>query len=213
MFNERERFNYWHASIERVDTTLLGMISGARFSTCERYRYRLWREWDHTISTGPIVFIMLNPSTADEHQNDPTVERCMRRAQRLGHPGLVVVNLFAYRTTDPRGLLEVDDAAGEHNDAAILDACAGAAGVVLAWGNTHKTLAHKLSGALMPAGDEGVRVRARLRALRDRDTHVLGLLQSKSIRLSCLGVNADGTPKHPLYLRNDAPLLPYNPRG
>ena len=73
--------------------------SGARFSAGRRYRYTLWRVWEPAL--GCCNFLMLNPSTADESTNDPTIERCQRRAQRWGYGGLVVTNLFALCTSDP----------------------------------------------------------------------------------------------------------------
>jgi hypothetical protein len=71
---------------------------GAAFSACRRYRYRLWRMWDRRPHC---CFVMLNPSTADELANDPTVERCERRARAWGYGGLEVANVFAWRSTDP----------------------------------------------------------------------------------------------------------------
>lgn len=76
--------------------------TGATFSECRRYRYRLWRYWDR--SKPPLCFLMLNPSTADDLSNDPTVERCQRRALAMGFGGLEVVNIFAFRSTDPAAL-------------------------------------------------------------------------------------------------------------
>jgi hypothetical protein len=72
---------------------------GATFSPCARYRYRLWRDWDATKPA--LTFVMLNPSTADEVTNDATIERCQRRAIEGGFGRLNVVNIFAYRSTDP----------------------------------------------------------------------------------------------------------------
>ena len=76
--------------------------AGALLSSCGTYRYRLWRYW-HT-EREPLIFIMLNPSTADAMQDDPTIRKCIGFAKRLGFGGIEVVNLFAYRATDPRDL-------------------------------------------------------------------------------------------------------------
>lgn len=105
---------------------------GAVFSPCEQYRYKLWRIWDKSIP--PMVFVMLNPSTADELQNDPTVERCERRARSMGFGGLRVANIFAWRDTDPTALYALNDPVGPDNDAAIQESVLGAGLVVCAWG-------------------------------------------------------------------------------
>jgi hypothetical protein len=124
--------------------------TGAYFSPCRRYRYKLWRIW----GPQPMVnFIMLNPSTADEEVNDPTVERCERRARRLGYGGLLVTNLFALRATDPLQMKRAEDPVGPENDRVLVEsaeACLGASNpwfpcqggglVICAWGGhgTHQ---------------------------------------------------------------------------
>lgn len=144
--------------------------TGARFSPCRTYRYRLWRAW----GDGPrLVFLMLNPSTADETANDPTVERCERRARKAGFGGVEVVNIFALRSTDPSALYSHRDPVGPDNDASILAACALRT-VVCAWG-AHGTLYGR-----------GERVRA--------------MLVAHGIAPHMLALNTDGTPRHPLYV-------------
>lgn len=172
--------------ILRTNTLEVGVIKRALFSEDLRYRYRLDRDLDslNVDRDRRIVFVMLNPSTADENDNDPTVERCERRARRLGYGGFSVVNLFAYRSTDPQELKRVEHPIGPENDAVILATCRTADTVVVAWGNTHAKL-----------------------GLGTRSLHVIALLQSASIPLFCLGTNSDNSPKHPLYLRNDQPLV------
>ena len=98
-------------------SSLFPESSGATFSPCRRYRYTLWRQWDER---PPATFIMLNPSTADETANDPTVERCQRRAQAMGYGGVRVANIFALRSTDPRALYTAEDPVGPENDHALL---------------------------------------------------------------------------------------------
>ena len=147
--------------------------STAEFSPCRLFRYCLTRRW----GDGPtIVFVGLNPSTADEHQLDPTITRCVRRADKLGFGRLVMTNLFAFRATDPTDMQKRHraglDVIGPDNDAAILREVRAAACTVCAWGN-HGTLGG-----------------------RDRD--VLRLLGG--IKLHCLGKSKGGHPKHPLYL-------------
>ncbi len=77
--------------------------SGAHLSPCRQYRYRLWRDWDP--GAGRCVFVGLNPSTADEHTDDPTIRKCVGFAKRWGFGAIDMVNLFAYRSTSPKGLL------------------------------------------------------------------------------------------------------------
>lgn len=146
--------------------------AGATFSPCKQYRYKLWRQWDASLPC--ILFIMLNPSTATERQNDPTVERCQRRAEQMGFGTLGVCNLFAWRSTDPSVLPEVPDPIGPDNDRAILEASSRAGMVVCGWGR---------DGAL--AG-RGMAVRA--------------MLQDAGVKLHALALTKDGNPGHPLYL-------------
>ncbi|MBS4020097.1 MAG: DUF1643 domain-containing protein [Dechloromonas sp.] len=146
--------------------------SGAQFSACNRYRYRLWRIWDE--SRKPLVMVMLNPSMANADQNDPTVERCQRRALKMGFGGLRVVNIFALVSTDPAALYQVDDPVGPDNDAAILEAVRDAGMVICAWG-TH-----------------GAHV--------DRAREVVALLRQAGVSPYCLAINGDKSPKHPLYI-------------
>ncbi|MGB0799341.1 MAG: DUF1643 domain-containing protein [Planktomarina sp.] len=146
--------------------------STAVYSDCEKYRYLLTREWD--TSGRKVLFVMLNPSTATEVQNDPTVERCERRARTLGFGAFRVTNIFAWRDTDPRKMRAAKDPVGPDNDQAILDSTTWADQVVAAWG-TH--------GAHM---DRGAQVTAMLRAA-DKPIYHLGLSKA-------------GHPKHPLYI-------------
>lgn len=146
--------------------------SVAVYSPCERYRYTLTREW--TPGGRRALFVMLNPSTATEAQNDPTVERCERRARVLGFGAFRVCNIFAWRDTDPRALRRADDPDGPGNDAAIAEACAWADMAVCAWG-THG-------------------------AFRDRGRAVEALMRATGADLWHLGRTRDGHPRHPLYL-------------
>lgn len=146
----------------------LVMDGGATFSDCGTYRYRLWREW----STAPALnFVMLNPSTADATANDPTVERCQRRAVAMGFGGLVVTNLFALRSTDPKALYRHADPIGPENDESLREISAAAGMTIVGWG------AH---AAKVKPG---------------RAARVLAMLSNPH----ALSVNSDGSPKHPLY--------------
>src|SRR5687768_16866498 len=104
---------------------------GARFSACRTYRFELWRIWDED---GPKLNVIgLNPSTADENLDDPTIRRCIGFARDWGFGGLVMTNLFAYRSTDPKGLAAVDDPVGPNNDYHLeIAACSGTP--LAAWG-------------------------------------------------------------------------------
>lgn len=146
--------------------------SVAIYSDCERYRYSLTRVWDET--GGKVHFVMLNPSTATEVQNDPTVERCERRARALGYGAFRVTNIFAWRDTDPKKMRAARDPIGPANDAAILDACDWADVTVAAWGTHGEHL--------------------------NRGAAVKTLLQNMDIPVFHLGLSKAGHPKHPLYI-------------
>ena len=146
--------------------------STAVYSDCERYRYSLTRVWDN--NGGKVLFVMLNPSTATEVQNDPTVERCERRARTLGFGGFRVTNIFAWHDTDPRNMKAATDPIGPDNDATLVDGVNWADSVIAAWG-TH--------GAHL-----------------NRGADVAVLLGSMGQPLYHLGLSKHGHPKHPLYL-------------
>ncbi len=146
--------------------------SCAIYSDCDAYRYALTRIWDD--AGKKVLFVMLNPSTATEVQNDPTVERCERRARALGFGAFRVCNIFAYRATDPKNMRAQTDPVGPENDRSICDAAAWADTIVCAWG-TH--------GEHMGRGPA---VETTLRAQPKPLTH--------------LGLSKAGHPKHPLYI-------------
>ncbi|TCP61580.1 hypothetical protein EV663_10431 [Rhodovulum bhavnagarense] len=146
--------------------------SEAVYSCCGAYRYLLTRTWDRS---GPrALFVMLNPSTATEVQNDPTVERCERRARALGFGAFRVTNIFALRATDPRVMRAAPDPVGPGNDAAITDSAPWANRIICAWG------AH---GAHL-----------------DRGRAVEQLLRATGQPLWHLGLTRAGHPRHPLYI-------------
>jgi hypothetical protein len=136
-----------------------------------RYRYVLTREWG---VRGVVTWIMLNPSTADADNDDPTIRRCIGFSKRWGFGGLRAVNLFAYRATNPSELRSVNDPVGPEHQRYFRQALDGAGRIVAAWGS-HAVV---------------------------RLTHIAELLQACPVM--CLGTNADGQPKHPLYVRTDA---------
>ena len=154
------------------------MIAGAYISDCKRYRYSLWRSWAGKAKAKDAVFIMLNPSTADGVKDDPTIRRCIALAKSWKMNGLLVVNLFALRATDPKRLKTAKDPVGPLNDTVIVTTVRSAKLVVCAWGN---------------GGD-----------LHDRDHRVLEILQNNYIEAYALEVNKTAAPKHPLYVKGSA---------
>jgi hypothetical protein len=146
--------------------------STAVYSPCERYRYLLTRAW----GPGPerALFVMLNPSTATEYQNDPTVERCERRARALGFGAFRVTNIFAFRATDPLRMRAEADPVGPANDAAIRESADWADRIVCAWGSHGDFL--------------------------NRGRQVEALLRATGRPLWHLGLTQSGQPKHPLYI-------------
>lgn len=139
------------------------------FSRDRQYRYVLRRVW--APDKPAILFIGLNPSTADHRIDDPTIRRCIRFARDWGFGQLLVGNLFAYRTPWPRVMHLATKPVGPRNDSWLVRLSEEAAVTVAAWGNGGR--------------------------YQDRDTHVLPLLRS----LRCLGTTKQGLPLHPLYLR------------
>ncbi len=144
---------------------------GAMFSADRVYRFRLWRRWG---PRRPACFCMLNPSTGNENELDPTLRRCVRFAKDWGCGGIEVVNLFALVTPDPSDLLVHKDAVGIGNDEAIREVAVRSRMVTVGW------------GAFPQA--------------KHRSREVAWMISNMGIQLECLGVNADGSPRHPLYL-------------
>lgn len=158
------------------------MIRSAVFDPTCAYRYRLTRVWDR----GPrVAFILLNPSTANAHVDDPTIRRCIGFARSWGYSGVEVVNLFAYRTPSPSALRSVADPIGPDNDTHILAVAAEAEAIVLSWGN---------HGAYL-----------------SRAQAVLPLLSACG-NLYTFGLTASGQPRHPLYLPASQPRLAFTPQ-
>ena len=153
----------------------------AIFSEDRRYRYLLRRRVGE--SGKRVLFIMLNPSTADETRNDATIRRCVGFARGWGFGVLEVVNLFALMSTDPAALLKAEDPVGPDNDTAIRAALKVADTVVLAWGN--HALDHK-----------------------ERAAAVMDMARNAS-RPHCLGLTMRGAPRHPLRLAKTATLEPF----
>ncbi len=156
------------------------MKRNALFSPDRSYRYDLWRTWDDAKRS--VVFIGLNPSTADENADDPTIRRCMAFATAWGFGSLCMLNLFAVCATDPRDMMRAADPVGASNNGHILDVLAGSGLIIAAW------------------GVHGVHLG------RDRE-----LLRMVTWDIHCLGTTKDGHPRHPLYLSKLTRPVRFNP--
>lgn len=157
--------------------SLDALESGAIFSPCRTWRYKLWRVWDD--GRPPLNVIGLNPSTADETANDPTIRRCIGFARDWGYGGLLMTNIFAFRATDPRVMKAHPEPIGQDNDLHLKKAAAVAGLVLAAWGN---------HGAFLERGEA---VRKMIPGLQ------------------CFRVTKSGHPEHPLYQRADARLIEF----
>ncbi len=171
--------------VRRMTLGLGEEVWGAEFSQCDLYRYVLTRIWDP--SRPALVLILLNPSTATHEINDATITRCMVRAGRMGYGGLVILNAFAWRATDPEDMKAAAEPIGQYNDEVIVEYAANAPLVICGWG-TH-------------GGHLG------------RDAQVLTLLRSHGIVPWCLGLNADSSPRHPLYLPYETAVVEIPPKA
>ena len=156
--------------------------AGARISACRTYRYALWRAWAAQLPY--CVFIGFNPSTADETEDDPTLRRCIRFAKDWGFGGVVMVNLFAFRATDPKEMMAAEDPVGPENDKWLLRVTFEAKMVVAAWG---------IKGSY-----------------KGRASQVMTRLQTP---LFCLGTTKEGYPRHPLYVKANVRPVPLATRS
>ena len=151
----------------------------------KEYRYELSRAWDDSLPA--ILFILMNPSTADPMFDDPTVAKCRRYAEDWGFGTLLVGNTCAYRVTDQKRLVEVADPVGPDNDAHLLSMSHRAEMVVFAYGQPHRSLRHR-----------GLEVARFLTRQGKRKIHTLRL-------------GKDGTPWHPLYLPGSLKPIEWRP--
>ena len=153
-----------------------GTYSEAFYSPCEAYRYGLSRRWSEA---APVLFVMLNPSTATELANDPTIHRCETRARAMGAGGVRIANLFGFRATRPEDLKRAEDPVGPDNDALLLDWHTDAQMTVAAWGvhGAHLGRAARLAAQMGP--------------------------------LWHLGLTQAGHPRHPLYVPYRTAPLPW----
>lgn len=153
---------------------------GAQFSVGRDYRYVLWRTWEGV--RGHVMFVGINPSTADEFDDDPTIRRCCGFARRWGYGGFFMLNLFAWRATDPRRLRRNPLPIGPENDDYLRMYAESAGLVVAAWGATAAPWAWRACVVRHLLGDN----------------------------VQCLGLTRAGWPRHPLYVRGDQPLERYD---
>lgn len=147
--------------------------SGAEFSPCLDYRYLLWRRWTQDEHADQVMFIGLNPSTADETEDDPTIRRCIGFAKSWDYSGLLMMNAFAFRATNPKVMMAADAPVGPGNDEALSYQRTQVGMIVAAWGN---------------------------HCSKERQLEVLRVLNQP---VFCLGRNLSGAPKHPLYVKGD----------
>ena len=153
------------------------MKKDAILSEDRKYRYILSRIWDETKPT--VLFIGLNPSTADENTDDPTIRRCINFAKSWGYGGIFMANLFAFRSTNPQGLYAEQDPVGSANDFYIKEYSDKSKLTIACWGNHGNFI--------------------------NRSEEVCKLVNS----LYCLDINKSGKPKHPLYVKPNATRKPY----
>lgn len=156
------------------------IVRGADISADGLYRYALWRRW----SEGPVVtWVMLNPSTADGETDDNTIRRCVGFARDWKCGGIEVVNLFAFRATEPALALRAENPYGPENDGVLRETFKRSGMVVAAW------------------GERG--------SYRNRDQQVLAIARDAGVRVVyCLGLTQGKAPRHPLYIRkSQRPLL------
>ena len=158
------------------------MNFGTQFSADRVYRYTLERDSKYSGGLGTVLFICLNPSTADETVNDPTVRRCLGYTERWGYDRLLVGNAFAYRATDPKVMRAAADPVGSDNDVWLLAMVGEAQRVVCAWG---ANCAHQ-----------------------HRENRLIELLSGFD-HLYALGLTAAGFPRHPLYMRANVEPVPF----
>ena len=156
------------------------MLKSAILSSCQKHRLQLWREWDSNLPQ--VLFIMLNPSTADHEQDDPTLRRCIDFAKQWGYGGLYIGNLYSLRAADPKTLLKVSKFSHIDNCKHVSTMAQQCQLVVCAWGNY--PIIKKLG---IP----------------------LNIFKQLNQKLHCIDLSKTGTPKHPLYLKKSLTPIPF----
>jgi hypothetical protein len=149
---------------------------GATLSKCRTWRYALWRKWDVRPESKMVAFIGLNPSTADESNDDPTIRRCKGFAKRWGFGGMYMLNAYAFRATEPKDMIAARDPVGDKNYHFICEYSKLAELVVACWG------------------------------VHCDSDHGHSVCRSVGKTVMCLGKTKHNRPKHPLYLKSDTSL-------
>jgi hypothetical protein len=158
---------------------------GATFSDCGQFRPLLWRDWSDALNAAYVLWIGMNPSTADGDADDPTVRRECDFTAAWGYSVYRKCNVMDFRATQPKALLQPGIIPrSEINLSVIVEQARSAHLVILAFGSLHKKLSHY--GA-----------------------DVVAALEAENIQPMCLGITANGSPKHPLYLRKDSERVPF----
>ncbi len=165
-------------------SVLFDKRSGADLSPCRTWRYALWRYWDGTSDADCVLFVGLNPSTADEVRNDTTVTKCIGFARRWGYGGMYLLNLFGFRATKPAEMIQSPDPVGPGNDEAFNYYRTRVRLIVAAWGSPPVSPRH------WPQWPR------RIQAVLDR----------LATPVQCLGRTKDGSPRHPSRLAYETPL-------
>jgi hypothetical protein len=155
---------------------LFGAEKGAKFNEDKTHRIFLWRIWDTELPF--VLFIGLNPSTADATKDDATIRRCKRFASDNGFGGMYMMNLFSIVSSDPKILLHGNTLVDGYDDE-LKNVASKCKAVVFCWGGFPEAVA--------------------------REAEVIPMFPDAL----CFGHNADGTPKHPLYLKGDTKLIPF----
>lgn len=155
---------------------------GADFSTDRKYRYSLWRIWDKTLPL--VMFVGLNPSTANETESDPTIRSCERIAKANGYGGFYMMNCWAYIATDP-ALLKINPMSEEWNNNALTVIARKCKDVVFAWGSF------------------------KIVQVMGRDAELAEMFP----RAKALHINKNGSPKHPLYCKSETRFIDYTSKG
>jgi hypothetical protein len=166
-------------------TSKQDLVSEAIISADRKYRYKLVRSW--ASDSAPLIWIMLNPSTADASRDDPTIRRCVSFAKGWGFGGVEIYNLFALRSNDPKRIELASDPIGPENDTWLKSALRTGGTVITAWGQCA----------------------TKLRCQRASEVATM-ISRKKRVRVVSLGFTKGGQPRHPLYVRGDAP---YSRRG
>ena len=173
-----------HGLVDRSGTSPDELPERYLYSPDMRYRYAFGRWWGGDDLASTVVWVLLNPATGDtEKRRRPTLDRCIGRSREMGATGLLIVNLFAFRHTDPAMIRSAEDPVGPAGDDALRVLTGAGMATVAAWGSHG--------------------------SWRGRSSEVGPLLSDPM----CLGTTAGGEPRHPLYVRGDAPLVPWRPPG